>query len=127
MSDSPNFFLTTAGENSDLADPRACWTKGRLRDRNRDDYMLVEIDPPLIGQGFGLGGNDITLLLLSTKLEGRTLFPITVWPEYVYVTRIVDPVVLKTLTISADQVELVAWGFLYPSFDEAAAAASKFK
>lgn len=37
----PNFYLTTAGEYKLLSKPRACWFVRRLRDINRDDYMLV--------------------------------------------------------------------------------------
>jgi hypothetical protein len=125
MKQSINFYLTTAGEYSELAEPRACHTLGRRKDKNRDDYMLVEIDPPLSGRTFGLGGQDIRLLLLSTTLANKSLFPITEWPAYVYVARIVDESAFTNLEFTAQQVELIARGFLYPNLDEAAAAATK--
>jgi hypothetical protein len=121
----PNFFLTTAGEYSALADPRACYELGRLKDENRDDYMLVEIEPSLSGQNFGLGGHDINYLILSTKLKGTTLFQIKEWPVSVYVTRILDESILKKVGFTASQVELIAWGFLYPTIDKATATARK--
>ena len=126
MKTQPNCFLTTAGEYSGLTEPRACRTISRLRDRDRDDYMLVEIVPPLSGQSFGLGCKDITRLLLSTKLKGTALFPIQEWPAHVYVARVLDDSIFKSLVFTAQQVELIAHGFLYPTLDEAAAVAQMF-
>jgi hypothetical protein len=71
----PSFFLSTAGENKWIATPLACWERARLRDLARDDHMLVEIEPPVIGQNYGLGNQDTTNLILSTRHEGFfTLF-----------------------------------------------------
>ena len=47
--------------------------------------MLVKIDPPLVGQQFGLGPKDVDMLVLAARLEGQTLFPVTEWPCPVYV------------------------------------------
>ena len=112
-------FLTTAGEFKLLSKPRACRFVQRLRDRNRDDYMLVEIDPPLVGQYFGLGGKDITTLLLSTRHKGFSLFPPTSWPMDVYVARITDPGVTKVGRFMPDQVQLIAWGLVFNDLRQA--------
>ncbi len=112
MATSPDFFLdpTDDGDNREL---RACWIQGRLRDSSRDDYMLVSIEPPLIGQPYGLGDRDIARVLLSTRHEGKTLFPVTEWPAFVYVIRIVDEAILETRTFSSDQVQMIRWGVLH--------------
>ncbi len=123
----PDYFLTTAGEFEGLAEPRACWQKGRLRNHVRDDYMLIEIKPPLAGQGFGLGDNDIVNIIISTKHKGFSLFPITEWPSHVYVARIIDDAALQTPTFTAKQVELIAWGYLGRTYDEAKAIATKLQ
>ncbi len=96
-----DFFLSAAGESEGLASPRACWEKARLKDQVRDDHMLVEIEPPLIGQGYGLGGQDITSLILSARHEGFPLFPVKEWPCHVYIARILDDTVSKTLNFYA--------------------------
>ena len=49
--------------------------------------MLVAIEPPVIGQTYGLGSEDIYHLLLATKSEGQTLWPISRWLTPVYVLR----------------------------------------
>lgn len=116
----PDFFLSAAGEFEPLSAPRACWTVGRLSDLQRDDYMLVAINPPLLGQLFGLGDNDVALLILSTRHQGQTLFPISEFPAYVYVARMLDDTIVTTMRFTADEVELIAKATLYRSFDEAA-------
>jgi hypothetical protein len=93
----------------------------RLRDPVRDDYMLVEIEPVLIGQRFGLGNRDISRLILSTRVQGYTLFPITKWPSPVYVARILDETILQTFSFVKEQVELIAWATLYRTLEEAEA------
>lgn len=122
----PDFYLTTAGKNDSLASPRACWRKARLADDSRDDYLLVEIDPPLIGQKYGLGAEDIGHLLLSSKFESFSLFPVDHWPCPVYVTRILDDSILDTLTLTGDQVEMIAWGEIFLTLEEARAVAERF-
>jgi len=119
MDETADFYLTTAGEFEPLREPRACTTVGRVRDSRRDDYMLVEIDPPLPGQQFGLGEKDISLLILSTRHVGHTLFPIAEWPCYIYVARILDEAVLTSGSFSANQVDLIAKGTLYRSAEDA--------
>jgi hypothetical protein len=93
----------------------------RLRDRVRDDYMLIEIEPVLIGQPFGLGDRDISRLILSTRVQGHSLFPITEWPSSVYVARILDEAILQTFSFTKEQVELIAWASIYRTLEEAEA------
>ena len=127
METKPDFFLSAAGENEGLATPRACWEKARLKDPVRDDHMLVEIEPPVIGQNYGLGGEDISNLILSTRHEGFSLFPVKEWPCHVYIARILDDAITQTLTFTRDQVEIIAWGIIFRTFDEANAHAKKFQ
>jgi hypothetical protein len=115
----PDFYLSTAGEYGPLADPRACWAGIRLRDNVRDDYMEIEIYPPLIGQGFGLGANDIKSLLITPRLSGPTLYPITQWPVQVYVSRFLDDRIRESGSFDKGQVELIAWGTIHRTLEEA--------
>jgi hypothetical protein len=118
MPKNPDFYLAAA-EYEPLRAPRACTAVGRLRDQIRDDYMLIEIDPLLNGQMFGLGSKDISLLILSTRHKGLTLFPIMEWPCFVYVTRILDVEILECRSFESNQVELIAWAMLYQTLEEA--------
>lgn len=120
-----DFYLTTAGESDALTEPRKCSFVNRVKGYNRDDYMLVKIDPTLSGQSFGLGGEDIEILILSTVFTGETLFTARKWPVAVYVGRVKDKSVLTNLTFEHGQVDLIAKGSLYQTFDEANLAASR--
>jgi hypothetical protein len=119
MAPNPDFFLdpTDGGNQRDLGSPeaevRACWVQGRLRNSGRDDFALVLIEPPLIGQPYGLGDRDIDRVLLATRHAGRTLFPVTEWPALVYVIRVLDESILEAKTFSSDQVQVIRWGVLH--------------
>jgi hypothetical protein len=116
----PDFFLTAAGEvMGDLATVRACLAEARLRDAIRDDHMLVEIDPPLIGQAYGLGGQDIAYLILSARFQGSTLFPVKEWPCHVFISRILDSNIMTSLVFAKEQVEIVGWGMIFPTLEDA--------
>ena len=116
MKRNPDFYLSAAGEViGDLATLRVCWVKGRLQDVARNDHMLIEIDPPLNGQPYGLGGQDITELIISARYQGSTLFPISEWPCHIYIARILDQSITTTLVFTKNQVEIIAWGMILPA------------
>jgi hypothetical protein len=108
MGKPPDFFMSTAGEYEPLGEPRTCWARARLQDPARDDHMLIEIEPQLAGQGFGLGAIDIRQLIISAHLRGQTLYPISQWPFFVYVARVLDRKVIESRTFTPAQVELIA-------------------
>jgi hypothetical protein len=120
MSNDPDFFLSVAGEmRGELSVLRSCRCKGRLRDSVRDDYMLVEIEPPISGQRYNLMDNDITELILATRLKGFSLFPVTSWPCEVYVARILDRTVVQSRIFNREQVELIGWATIFRSAEQA--------
>ena len=125
MTMTPDFYLSTEMEYSGLASPRACYVEARVSDRLRDDHLLIQIDPPLIGQSFGLGSSDIDELLISPRFEGSTLCPIKEWPAHVYVARIFDESVRVTKTVKSGQVQVIAWGLLFRTLEEAKAASER--
>lgn len=123
----PDFYMSTAGEYEPLAAPRACWQRMRLRDDARNDHMLIDIDPPLDGQRFGMGATDITQLIISARHQGQTLYPISEWPFFVYVTRIVDRAIIESRSFTREQVELIAWGGLFRTCEGASDHAQRFQ
>jgi hypothetical protein len=127
MDKTPDFYLSSAGEYEPLASPRACWQRARLRDKARDDYMLIDIEPPLEDQRFGPKLSEIGQLIISSRHVGQTLYPVSEWPSFVYVARILDNGVLESRGFSRDQVEVIAWGVLFPRREDAADHARKFQ
>lgn len=124
MATRPDFYLDPT-ENGDLRELRSCWRRGTLKDTRGTEYLVVEISPPIIGQGYGLGEKDISRVLLSPRHQGHSLFPITSWPEFVYVTRLVDESALASGTATDNQVEMILWGVLYSSRAAAEAATNR--
>ena len=121
-----DFALCTEGRG-DLSYPRVCRRRQRLRDSIRDDYLLVDIAPPIIGQSYGLGDKDIGQLILATRHQGVTLFPVNEWPAYVYVYRILDDAILSQSTFEAHQVEMIIWGMIFRSLREASDCADSMR
>jgi hypothetical protein len=98
-----------------------------MRDEQRDDYMMIEIEPLLEGQQLGLGSSSISLLVVSSRHSEQTLFPISEWPSFVYVARILDDSITSSLQFSRGQVELIAWGSLFRTLEQARDFASRFE
>jgi len=116
---SPTFFLHAKGEYEELSYPRPCWTVARLTSSVRDDYMLVRIDPPLVGQRFGLGEEDLHYLVLASRLQGDTLFPVSCWPCPVYVMRLLADGPIAAGSLLDSQIELITIGLVFRTLDEA--------
>ena len=127
MKEPPNFFMSAAGEmRGDLAAVRACWVKGRLRDNVRDDYMLIRIEPALLNQDYDLPLCKADMLIIATRYRGFTLFPVTEWPSHVYIVRMLDDAILEKMTFVADQVEIIGWGMIFRTAEEAERQIEKF-
>jgi hypothetical protein len=105
--------------NEGAGEPKACWIKGRRRYADRDDCMLVAVEPPVIGQPYGLGSEDIYHLLLATRLQGQTLWPISQWPIHAYVLRLLSKSAIDQPEIDQSQAQLIEWGELHRTFEDA--------
>jgi hypothetical protein len=90
-----------------------------LRSDTRDDLLLVQVEPPLIGQYYGLGDQDIDALIVATRHKGDSLFPIDRWPVFVHVARLLINKSGVIDQIRDNQYESIAWAELYPT-EEAA-------
>lgn len=118
--DSPDFFLASS-EVYRLEEPRSCRRIKRMRSDSRDDLLLVRVEPPLVGQPYGLGGRDIDTVLVATRHEGDSLFPIGSWPVFVHVARLLIENPETREQIHDNECEAIAWAELYAT--EAAARA----
>lgn len=113
----PQFFLSTAREYVPLAVPHACFELGRMTDSLRDDYMLVRVEPSFRDEQ--IGHVEVDRLILSTRLKPHSLYPIKEWPAHVYVARVIEPTILKRLEFTKTDVELIAWGTLFRTLEDA--------
>ncbi|RYE07714.1 MAG: hypothetical protein EOP22_16775 [Hyphomicrobiales bacterium] len=108
-------FYLASQDGYRLQQPRACWRLKPLSSPNAAELLLVQIDPPLIGQPFGLGGDDIHQLILAPKYVGQSLTPITQWPAPIHVSRYLGPPGTIPDLLPANAIELIAWAELHPT------------
>jgi hypothetical protein len=115
-------FYMTSSEFESLRPVRRCQPIRRVRWGARDDWMLVEINPPLAGQSLGLGGEEVTQVALTTRHQGTSLFPIDRWPVYVHVALSPTGHTDQSGAIEREPVEAFGWAEIYPTEAGARAA-----
>ena len=120
--ETPDFYLTSS-EGYGLEEIRACFKARRLLASHPDGYLLCEIDPPILGQGFGLGSRDIHQVVLASRHVGYSIFNISEWPSYVHVAWLPTDVGEK-FSLSAGDVTEIGWGELYKNRGDAERAAN---
>ena len=108
----PDFWMVTS-DGYLLDEARACYKERQLTGGHSNGYMLCEIDPPFIGQRYGLGGRDINRIVLASRHQGSTLFPIEEWPAYVHVARLTVDLAEGEFSLSRDDCRSMIWGEVY--------------
>lgn len=117
----PDFYLTSS-EGYGLEEVRACYKERRLMNGHPDGYMLCEVDPPIVGQPYGLGGQDMHRDVIASRHSGYSIFAISDWPAYVHVARLIRDVSDDKFVIAENDIESIGWAEIYES--SAAAKAS---
>jgi len=114
----PDFYIASS-EGYDMQEPREAWFIERVKTQYHDDWMWVAINPPIIGQKYGLGGKDIDTVMILPRHKGMSLFPPNEWPLCVYVVRLlVSPWALDDM-VPEGSYECIAWAELYKTRDDA--------
>jgi hypothetical protein len=111
-------FLSSS-EGYDLETPRRCKFRGWLTSNYRDDLMLVSIEPPVIGQKYGLGGSDIDEVVIASRHKGESLRNVARLPISVHVARLREPLAPGQRTIDEATLVSIAWADVYGSEEEA--------
>lgn len=115
----PDFYLALT-ESSLFAEPRRCWRVKRLKTATRRDLLLIKVDPPLRARELSLDmANDLDLFVVATRFRASSLFPITSWPVYVHVARVLVENVADRDTLKKGQYESIAWAELYRTVEDA--------
>ena len=119
--DQPDFYMS-ADEYDALDEPRKCYSIKRFSGGKRDNFLLIRIDPPIApGEVEGFD-SEISEVIVATRHQGATLFPISVWPLYVYVVLPAIPGInyrSKVIETEIGNLYLEAWAELFPTEDEA--------
>jgi len=107
----PDFYLAST-EGYNLNQPRRCWRIRRLATQHRDDLLLIRAEPPVLSDSEEETSDEV---IITTRHEGASLFPITQWPVYVYVAVPKTPIA-DSERIDAEGLRTVAWAELYPTW-----------
>jgi hypothetical protein len=114
----PDFYLASS-EGYEMEEPRKCKRLKRLCSESRGDLLLIQIEPPLIGQKYGLGRKDIDIVVIATRHKEDSLFPITEWPVFVHVARLLVDNAQEKENVRDNELETIAWAELYQTEDDA--------
>jgi len=115
MNHTPDLYLSSL-ESSRFEPVRRCRLIRRLRFDTGKPCALVSLDPPVIGQDFG-ELEDLAELIVTARHEGASLFPIEEFPLFVHLGLLRAPG--DPDVISAADVEVIGWGELYRTADDA--------
>lgn len=109
----PDFYLASSEGYCMMEEPRKAYRIKRLRGERRDDYLLIRIDPPLIGKQYGRGAGDIDQVVVATRHRGDSLFPMREWPVFVHVALPLVDAPQDRDTLRKRELEEIAWAALY--------------
>jgi hypothetical protein len=98
----------------------------RLQTEEGRECVLVEVDPPVIGQPFGLGSKDLHSLILATRYKDVPFERVVNRPLYVLIYRILNPVEADQNVVRQSDMTMEAWGEVYPTFEDAERVWRKF-
>ncbi len=118
MKTKPNFYLVSS-EWRVLKEPRECWILNRFKYGDRDDLFLVKISPPIIYEDKQEGRVELEQIIIASRHEGITVAAIKEWPVYVHLARFKKNLTPDTNLLIESDIENVAWGEIYPSYQAA--------
>ena len=113
----PDFYLASA-DSYNLETLRRVWQIKRMSGLGRDDSLLVRIDPPII-DGFGSDAESIDTVVLATRHEDSSLFPVAQWPVFVYVLRPTIDNMEDRDSVQKGEFRNIAWAELYKTEEDA--------
>jgi hypothetical protein len=105
---------------TELANPyesRRCSIIKRMRSEMRDDLALVSIEPPLPKETYNTE-DSVKQVILASRLEGSTLFPMSTLPLAVYICVVIEPLDNSSDLISSEHLSIIDWGELVHGFPE---------
>src|SRR3989338_1568386 len=108
----PDFYLGSSEHTGELVKARKCFVREKVFLDKVNEYLLIEIDPPIIGQNYGLGQDDIRDIIIAPHFEGSTLFPINEWPMLVYIFYAKKGRIIASETVKASDLVMLGWGEL---------------
>lgn len=106
----PDYYLVSS-EGYGLDVRRSCWRLRILLDSDGREFMVLRIAPPLVGQKYGLGGQDVSVIIATPRHQGVSLFGDD-WPVHIFVMRYLQGEPETPNEIRVEDCEVIAWAEL---------------
>lgn len=117
MAEMATYYLSSL--DSYLFEPvRTCTVRKHLVFDTGKSALLVDIDPPVVGQSFGFG-HDVSTVVLASRVEGREIDAIDKLPFFVHIAVSRHGWADLESPLRADDLITMAWGELYGSAEAA--------
>jgi hypothetical protein len=110
----PDFFLAST-DYYNVAMPRRVWCLKRMSGAGRDDLLLARIDPPIVDSD----AQNVDIVLLATRHNGASLFPVSKWPVSVHVLRPTVNNVQDRDNLQKGEFRSIAWAEIYKTDEDA--------
>lgn len=111
------FFLSSL-ESDRFEEVRECLVVKKMTFDTGKECAFVRLYPAVSGQPWGLA-EDIAYFILATRHEGSRLFPINEFPCFVHIARPLKDHMEDCEVIAARDAQVVAWGELYRTREDA--------
>jgi hypothetical protein len=108
----PDFYMKSS-EDYRLNRLRKCYVEKRIHASRRDDYLLIRISPELDGDSFDLPNTSIENIIIATRHNGVSLFPIRKWPVAVYVLHALVEYPAERDKLRDEELKLIGWAELF--------------
>lgn len=120
----PDFYITSS--EGHMPTVHKCFRLKRLRLMKRNDLLLIRIEPPLFGRQYNFPVEELDKIVIASRHNGTTLFPITKWPTYVYVLAIQKDELETLDELRESDYKLIAWAEIYQTELEAISRSHKY-
>lgn len=97
---------------------RTCTIIKRMAFDSGNECALVKLEPAVIVQTWALVPDE-EYFVIAGRHQGFDLFPITTFPCFVHIARILNRDILSKDTISVSELQNIAWGELYRTAQDA--------
>ena len=112
--DNADFHLSL-GDGGDDEDGAkiSCYKKRRLDGGHPDGYLLCEINPKINGQKYGLGGKNISNIILASRHKGVSIFNDSLDGMHVHIAFLKAAPAIAQFDVSKEQLKSIGWGILH--------------
>ena len=113
-----SIFYLSSLESKAFKKVRKCILKKKISFDTGKDVYIAKIDPPL-ENGELFRNQEIDQILLSHRHEGHLISTSSVFPIFVFICRFRGEISKIASKINSSQVQILAWGELYRSYEDA--------